>query len=510
MFRSFFLAGFECATGYNAHGEWIDQIEATHHDRHVEEDYERLRHVNIHAVREAIRWPIVDVRGKFCFDSVDPFVEAAQRHDVEVIWDLFHYGYPADVDLFSPDFPPRFAEYCRAAAEYVRRRTGRPAYFTPINEPSYFSWAGAEVGRFAPHVTGRGYELKVALVRAAIEGIRAIRDVCPGARIVNVDPICHTVAPTDRPDLEEAARRFNDDAVFQFWDMLAGHRSPELGGRRDLLDIIGINYYWTNQWELGRDGIPLADDDPRRVPLSELVRRVYARYGGELLITETGHVDDRRSVWLNELAGEAGRLLDEGVPLAGVCLYPILGMPEWHARDTWTRMGLWDLIEHGSTLRRDVCEPMLDALKLAQRIDDHEARRANLRAVDVDAAQGSTRHVLPRTGSVPYSFDGTLVFRGREPADKYSLCVYRTDPGTYVAAIQIAAGTALVHHVMTAAALRELIELLRFYDPDRILREHGVFVDTARRTFEPGLIERWQRQVGSAIAALDSELNEAS
>ena len=60
MFRSFYLAGFECATGYNMHGEWIDQIAATQHDRHVSEDYARLAEVDIHAVREAIRWPLVD------------------------------------------------------------------------------------------------------------------------------------------------------------------------------------------------------------------------------------------------------------------------------------------------------------------------------------------------------------------------------------------------------------------------------------------------------------------
>ena len=39
MFRSFYLAGFECATGYNMHGEWIDQIAATEHDLHVDADY---------------------------------------------------------------------------------------------------------------------------------------------------------------------------------------------------------------------------------------------------------------------------------------------------------------------------------------------------------------------------------------------------------------------------------------------------------------------------------------
>ena len=42
MFKSFYMAGFECATGVNAHGQWIDQIEATEHDRFADEDYARL------------------------------------------------------------------------------------------------------------------------------------------------------------------------------------------------------------------------------------------------------------------------------------------------------------------------------------------------------------------------------------------------------------------------------------------------------------------------------------
>ena len=61
MFRSFYLAGFECATGRNMHREWIDQIAATGHDLHVDADYERLSQVGIHAVREAVRWPLVDL-----------------------------------------------------------------------------------------------------------------------------------------------------------------------------------------------------------------------------------------------------------------------------------------------------------------------------------------------------------------------------------------------------------------------------------------------------------------
>ena len=62
-------------------------------------------------------------------------------------------------------------------------------------------------------------------------------------------------------------------------------------------------------------------------------------------------------------------LLDAGVPLRGVCLYPILGMPEWHDQAKWTQMGLWECAECPDGMERRVCEPMLAALKKAQRIE---------------------------------------------------------------------------------------------------------------------------------------------
>jgi hypothetical protein len=79
-----------------------------------------------------------------------------------------------------------------------------------------------------------------------------------------------------------------------------------------------------------------------------------------------------RPIWLRELADECEILLDEGIPLRGVCLYPILGMPEWHAQHEWTRMGLWDLVPQSPTLGRILCEPMLEALREAQRLEGRQ------------------------------------------------------------------------------------------------------------------------------------------
>jgi beta-glucosidase/6-phospho-beta-glucosidase/beta-galactosidase len=366
LFSSYFLGGFECTTGFNREGAWIDLIDDTWHLRRADADYRRLREVGIRAVRDAIRWPLVDKGRRFLdFSTVEPLVRASRRYQVEVVWDLFHFGYPADLDLLSDEFAPRFAEYCAACARYLRDRLQGTLWFTLVNEPSYFSWVAGHVGCFAPYITGRHYEFKVALARAAIAGIDAIRAEVPDARFLNADPLCHVAPKDERPESLIEARIFNDVQVFESWDMLCGRTLPELGGSRAHLDVVGVNYYWNSQWELGREGEWLDDDDPRRVPLRDLIRSVHERYGGDLIISETSHWGVHRARWLHELADEAESLFDAGVPLGGICIYPIIGMFDWHKPRVWMPMGLWDCDKERG-MRRLVHRPMLDALAHVQ------------------------------------------------------------------------------------------------------------------------------------------------
>lgn len=363
LFPSFFLAGFECATPINRHGQRIDPVAATEHDRRAREDYRALRRLGILAVREGIPWNRVDRGGQFDFRPLEPFVEAAQETGLTVIWDLFHYGYPEDADPFAASFIHRFADYCHAVARYLDQRTCGTPFYTPINEISYLAWAAGDAALFAPHATGRSFELKINLVRAALAGIDALRDVNPRARIVNADPICKVVAPHDRPDLEDHARWYSDHVVYETWDMLAGRQFSELGGSREHLDVVGINYYWTNQWEHQRPGQFLCPGDPRLTMLSDLLCDVSARYGGDLLITETAHVGSTRAPWLRYVTEEARIALRRGVRLHGLCLYPVLGMPEWHEPWVTVPMGLWDLEPCERGLERIPDEASLTVLR---------------------------------------------------------------------------------------------------------------------------------------------------
>src|ERR1041385_2292001 len=114
LIPSFLIGGFECSSPINRNGVRIDEICMTEHDRYLREDYRRLRQLGMRTAREGVRWNIVDQAGQLDFCSARPFIEAAEDEGLTIIWDLFHYGYPDDVDPFHPAFVNRFSDYSRA------------------------------------------------------------------------------------------------------------------------------------------------------------------------------------------------------------------------------------------------------------------------------------------------------------------------------------------------------------------------------------------------------------
>jgi beta-glucosidase/6-phospho-beta-glucosidase/beta-galactosidase len=368
LFRSFWLGGFESAHHINQRGVRLDLVSATQHDVLVDEDYARLRRHGFRTVREGMRWPLIDRQRRLDFSSVEPMLAAAERHGIEIVWSLCHYGWPEDLDHYSAAFVARFARYAAAAARFIADRSDAVPFYTPINEISFFAWAAAEVGYIHPRERECGARLKAQLVRAAIAAMEAIWEVDPRARMVHVDPLIHVVTPAGRPDLARAAA---DQRASQFdaWDMLAGGLQPELGGHPRYLDVIGLNYYHANQWEYPDQRLRWEDDprDPRWMPLHLLLREVYHRYRRPLLISETSHFGAGRARWLCEVAGEVHRARESGVPVEGLCIYPVIDRPDWDDPEHWHHSGLWDLRPgSGDRLERVACEEYLDALGQAQ------------------------------------------------------------------------------------------------------------------------------------------------
>ena len=83
----------------------------------------------------------------------------------------------------TPDFVDRFARFAAAAAARgPRRRPTQVPFYCPVNEISFWAWAGGTWRKFNPLARGRGGELKRQLVRAAIAGDRGDRGPSTRAR----------------------------------------------------------------------------------------------------------------------------------------------------------------------------------------------------------------------------------------------------------------------------------------------------------------------------------------
>ena len=149
------------------------------------------------------------------------------------------------------------AVYWRGGDDMIERTLYRPQYFDKI-----VAWGGGDAGFLNPFAKQRGPELKAQLVRAAIAAIEAVREVDPRARICHAEPIIHIAVDPDYPEEAAAAEGYRM-SQFQAWDMLSGRICPELGGRPEYLDLLGVNYYSNNQWIHQDPNTPASRRRPR-------------------------------------------------------------------------------------------------------------------------------------------------------------------------------------------------------------------------------------------------------
>jgi hypothetical protein len=369
VFRSFWQGGFECSSHINSAGMRLDMTAALQHDLFCAQDYRRLTEVGIFSARDGLRWHLIDRGGEYDWSSWIPMLEAARDEGVQVIWDLFHYGWPDYLDIMSTEFVDRFALFCAAAARIHCEHTDEIPFYAPMNEISFFAWAATRDLMF-PHAYGHDGEMKRQVVRAAIAAIQAIRTVDSRARFVSPEPLIHNVAPRSQPwnTGPAAGQRASQ---FEAWDMMTGRAAPELGGDESYLDLIGLNFYAANEWEVpgGRKlHWDAGSNDPRWMPLHKLLAEVYAKYKRPLLIAETSHYGIGRADWIDEISQEIRKTLQDGIPLLGACLYPILDRFDWEDRTHWHNCGLWDMKSKGGTYQRVLNETYAEALQRAQKL----------------------------------------------------------------------------------------------------------------------------------------------
>ena len=379
LFQSFLQGGFEASSQRRRDRRQLDLIRATRHDERAAEDYRLLRGAGLHTARDALRWHLIERSpGRYDWSSFLPMLHAARDTGIEVIWDLCHYGLPHDIDIWAPEFVDRFAAFSSAAARVAAEEGVRPAAWCPMNEASFWSWIGGHLNSFYPYGEWRGVALKEQLVRAAIAATEAVLGVDRHARFVQSEPLIHIVPSSPVPVEGEQVEEYRL-AQFEVWDMLAGLSRPELGGRPEYLDVVGLNFYSNNEWVHNAGPIGMGQRLFR--PLHEMIAEVHARYGRPLMVSETGAEGANGPGWLRYVGGEVRTALRRGIPVQGLCLYPVMDYPGWDD-ERHCRSGLIQLDADYRTRSMDN-EMLLALQEEAMLLRPHLAKAARL---EVDLA----------------------------------------------------------------------------------------------------------------------------
>jgi hypothetical protein len=322
-FQSPILGGFESSDFAFWDGRRIDCVASTHHDARYRDDYALLKSCGIRTVRDSFRWPNVEVApGRFCWDGPRAMLEAARETGMQGIWDLCHFGVPDHVDICAAGFAGRFADYAARAAALAFSLGFAGQWWCPINEISYWSHAAGDQAFMSPARPGLAGHIKRQLVAGFLAARRAILAVDPQARFLSTDPMIHVV------DQDGQRSHAHVEHSFEACDMLLGRLNPELGGSSEALDILGVNYYADNQW-FGHNRVPLGFGHPGYRPLRALLSDVWERYGKPITISETGAEGQRNGEWLRYIVSEVRVAQMRGIPVEGICLYPVMDYPGW-------------------------------------------------------------------------------------------------------------------------------------------------------------------------------------
>lgn len=350
------MGGFEGADHVNGQGTALDMARLSGHWQRLDEDHRRARDAGLRVVRESIGWRLCEAPGgRIDLTRALRIAESAERHGLQVLWTVMHYGLPADLSLHDDALVARLPRFAAACAKALG-----PAVYTPVNEIGFLAWCASQPGLFAPpnaapagdlqHSQISGWAVKQRLARAAIAAVHAMRAEQPAARFLHVEPVVHVVAPDDA---RAAEARQIASWQWQAWDLLAA--SP------GVLDLVGINHYHSSQWELGSEArLDWWGRDARRKPFAALLAEAFARYGRPLVVAETSHVGLGRDAWLHEMAHEVRTAQRTGVPVLGLCLYPLTDRPDWNQPAHWHRSGLWHVdAASGARHAEPVCKAAL-------------------------------------------------------------------------------------------------------------------------------------------------------
>jgi dTDP-4-dehydrorhamnose reductase len=355
--------GVECTV--NRLGDiYHDQLHLTgHHQR--EDDVDRLAALGLQTLRYPLLWERVAPERPDALDWRwnDRRFDRLRQLGIRPIAGLVHHGSgPRYTSLTEDSFAPGLANFAAQAA----RRYPWLDDWTPVNEPLTTARFSCLYGHWYPHAHDEALLWRALLneVDATRLAMRAIRQVTPGARLIQTEDLGRTFATAALAD--QAA--FDNARRWLTWDLLVGKVVPghdlwsylcDRGFEQRLRtiaedpcppDVIGINHYLTSDRFLdhrlqrypsrthGGNGCQgYADVEAVRVleppppGIAGVIEEAWERYRRPLALTEVhnGCSREEQLRWLAQAWSAAQAARRRGVGIVAVTPWALFGSQGW-------------------------------------------------------------------------------------------------------------------------------------------------------------------------------------
>jgi len=340
----------------------VDELAASGHLERMDEDLADVAALGVRWWRYGMPWRLTEPEpGVYDWSWWDRALAACERHGLEPIVDLCHFGLPDHYGGFcDPAWVDGFARYVEAFLARYRE----PRFFTPVNEPSITAQCSARWGLWNDRRASRADHLLALAhcVAADLEAIAAV-DADRGGWWVGAEAYgCHVAATPD----DEPAAALGRELEHLVWDLRFGvEPHPSTQDVYELvpaaiLDRIEAARVDHDRMVAGHDMYPVSvhvhgERDPltleERVAAYEADARAWhARYGRPFWVSETSNLgldvaDGAR--WLAELTAALDRLRADGLPARGICWYSRGDQVDWQTMlavpvGAVTEVGLFD------------------------------------------------------------------------------------------------------------------------------------------------------------------------
>jgi hypothetical protein len=340
-----------------------DQFAQSGHYSHVDDDLRSIAALGVRIVRYGVPWRLSEPEpGRYDWTLWDRALAGCADHGVEPIVDLLHFGLPDRFDGFADR---RWVEsFCRYVEAFLSRYA-EPRWFTPINEPGVTAENSGCVGLWNDRLASGPDHARILanIVLANLEAVARIRDDRRGWWIGSEGfPVPVAVDPLAEDDVQ-ALRAW----MWLVWDLHFGRDPlPASAGYLDPVDtavlerirslavtdrvVAGLDFYPTSVFPVGGVAPQWSIDQRMALAVAEF-RRWHHRYDVPFWVAETSNLSlgiDEQIPWLLSLADGLGRMLEDGLPVRGLCWYSRGDQFDWQTelvnpKGAVTEVGLFDV-----------------------------------------------------------------------------------------------------------------------------------------------------------------------